>query len=92
MKAKKASGGFREDSDSFKGNRKRKLTPVKKQKSKKTQFFDAIEEDEFEDNEFGLRDREIEELYEDIEDLEDLEAIDDLEDIDLDDMDEEDEF
>lgn len=92
MKAKKASGGFREDNDSFKENRKRKLTPVKKQKSKKTQFFDAIEEEDFEDSEFGLRDRETEELYEDIEDLEDLEVIDDLEDIDLDDIEEEEEF
>jgi hypothetical protein len=76
MKSKKSSGGFRDDNDSFQGNRKKKLTPIKKQKSKKTQFFDAIEDF---DDDLVFRDGDTEELYEDLEELEDLEAIDDLE-------------
>ena len=69
MKSKKSSGDFREENDSFKGNRKRKLTPVKKLKSKKTKFLDEIEE--FDEDDFEFRDSDFEELYEDIEELED---------------------
>lgn len=71
MKSKKSSGAFREDNDSFKGKKKHKLTPVKKLKSKKTQFFDEIEE--FEENDFEYREKNFDDLYEDIDDLDDPE-------------------
>jgi hypothetical protein len=71
MKAKKSSGEFRQDSDSFKGKRKHKLAPIKKQKSQKTQFFDQIEEDD----EYDLGG--VDDLYGDLDDFED-EDIDDF--------------
>jgi len=45
MKSKKAFADF-QDNDAFKGRKKHKLAPVKKQKSQKTQFFDEIEDEE----------------------------------------------
>lgn len=69
MKSKKSSGAFREDNDSLKGNRKFKLTPIKKQKSKRTQFLDEIEDSEEDDPD--LSEHDLEDLYDDIdEDLE----------------------
>jgi hypothetical protein len=46
MKSKKMSDAAKEDfSDaSFKGKKKHKLTPVKKQKSNRNQFFDELDE------------------------------------------------
>lgn len=73
MKPKKSSGAFREDKDSLKGKRKPKLTPIKKQKSKKTQFLDEIEE--FEGDEFDFKNKDLEDLYEEIDD--DLDEDDD---------------
>ncbi len=84
MKSKKASGGFHEDYDSFKGNRKRKLTPIKKQKSKNTQFFNEIEE--FEKDEFDMDESDFDE--DELKEFEDLEVIEDLDDIEDDDEDE----
>lgn len=69
MKPKKSSGDFREDSDSLKGKRKHKLTPIKKQKSKRTQFLDEL--DEFEDDDFNLREKDLEDLFDDIDDYQD---------------------
>ncbi len=66
MKTKKSSGDFRQDNDSFKGKRKLRLTPVKKQKSKRTQFFDEI--DEFEDDELIFKSRDVDDLDEDLYD------------------------
>jgi len=69
MKPKKSSGDFREDNDDFKGRRKHKLTPIKKQKSKRTQFLDEIED--FDDDDFIYRDLDLEDLYDDLEDFDD---------------------
>ncbi len=69
MKSKKSSGDFREDNDALKGNKKRKLTPIKKQKSKKTQFLDEIEE--FEDEELNYKKDDFEDLFDDLEEEED---------------------
>lgn len=66
MKQKKSSGVFREDNDDFKGKRKRKLAPVKKQKSKRTQFLDEI--NELDDEELIYKEEEFEDLFEDLED------------------------
>ncbi len=77
MKPKKSSGALREDNDFLKGKKKHKLTPIKKQKSKRTQFLDEIEE--FEDDKFDFIDEVPEDLYEDLdEDLEDDPDEDDL--------------
>jgi hypothetical protein len=68
MKSKK-SPDFREESDALKGKRKHKLAPIKKQKSKKTQFFDEIEE--FEDEELDYKVEDLDDLYEDLDDFDD---------------------
>lgn len=73
MKSKKSSGAFREDNDSLKGGRKLKLTPIKKQKSKRTQFLDEIED--LEEDDFKLSEQDLEDLYDNIE--EDFEEEDD---------------
>ena len=73
MKSKKSSGDFREDNDALKGNKKRRLTPIKKQKSKKTQFLDEIEE--FEDEELNYKKDDFEDDFEDL--FDDLEEEDD---------------
>ncbi len=70
MKTKKSSGDFRQDNDSFKGKRKHKLTPVKKQKSKRTQFLDEI--DEFEDVDLDFKAEDVDDLYDDLDDLDDF--------------------
>ena len=74
MKSKKSSGDFREDSDAARGKKKHKLTPIKKQKSKRTQFLDEIEE--FDDEEFDFKSEDFEDLFEDLEDYDDEEEED----------------
>jgi len=69
MKSKKSSGDFREDNDALKGKKKHKLTPIKKQKSKKTQFLDEIED--FDDEELNYKPEDFEDLYEDLESYDD---------------------
>ncbi len=69
MKTKKSSGAYREDNDALKGKKKHKLTPIKKQKSKRTQFLDEIED--FEDDELNFKAEDFEDLYEDPEDYDD---------------------
>ena len=78
MKPKKSSGDFREDNDTLKGKKKHKLTPIKKQKSKRTQFLDEIEE--FDDIVFDYKANYIEDLYDDIDNFEDDEDDEDDED------------
>ena len=71
MKSKKPSGAFREDHDSLKGKKKHKLTPVKKQKSKRNQFLDEI--DDLEDEELNFKPDDLEDLYDDLDDYDDEE-------------------
>lgn len=69
MKSKKPTGDSREGNEDFKGKRKPRLTPIKKQKSKRTQFLDEIEE--FENEEFNFRAEDLEDLYKDMEGIDD---------------------
>jgi len=69
MKPKKSSAAFREDFDDTKGKRKHKLSPVKKQKSKRNQFLDEI--DDLDDEELIYKDEDFEDLFEDLEDDDD---------------------
>ncbi len=68
MKSKKSSGDFREESDATRGKKKHKLTPIKKQKSKRTQFLDEIEDF---DDELDFKSEDFEDLFEDLEDYDD---------------------
>ena len=74
MKSKKSSGDFREESDATRGKKKHKLTPIKKQKSKRTQFLDEIED--FDDEELDFKTEDFEDLFEDLEDYDDEEEED----------------
>lgn len=74
MKSKRTSGDFREDNDGFKGKKKHKLTPVKKQKSKRTQFLDEIEE--LDDEDLYYKPDDLEDLFDDLEDYDDDEEDD----------------
>lgn len=69
MKSKKMADASKEDfSDaSFKGKKKHKLIPVKKQKSNRNQFYDEL--DEFDEEEPIYEDDDLEEFIEEDFDL-----------------------
>ncbi len=69
MKSKKMSDVYREDNEGLRGKKKRKLAPVKKQKSKRTQFLDEIEE--LDDEDLNFKPEDFEDLYDDLEDYDD---------------------
>jgi hypothetical protein len=77
MKSKKSSGDFQEN-DAFRGKRKHKLAPVKKQKSQKPQFLDEIED--FDDDVLDYKAEDLDDLYEDLDDFADEDDEDDEED------------
>ncbi len=66
MKSKRRSGDYREDNEGFKGKKKHKLPPVKKQKSKRTQFLDEIED--LDDEDLRVKPEDFEDLFDDLED------------------------
>lgn len=72
MKSKKSSADF-QDNDAFKGRRKHKLSPVKKQKSQKTQFFDEIEDEEldYKADDLDLYDEDLDDFIDDEDDEDD---------------------
>ncbi len=78
MKPKKASGAFREDNEFFKGKKKHRLTPIKKQKSKRTKFFDEIED--FEEDKLNLTENDLENFHDDLDDIDDFDDLEDPED------------
>ena len=77
MKSKKMADASKENfgDASFKGKKKHKLTPVKKQKSNRNQFYDEL--DEFDEEEPLIEDDDIEEFIKEDFDLDVDEDLDD---------------